>query len=317
MRTIYFVVLPNIHLLDLVGVAHVFYEAELLGCDYKREYISLDSSVSTSLGLDLTNLKTLEGVSPENDDIIIVPGIAKKTFRDHNFVNYQKSFFSWLNQQSTKGTEICGICSGAFILAKAGLLNNKKCTTHWRLIDELKENIPGIKIINEVIFITDQNITTSAGVTSGIDLALSIVEKDYGPLRAAEITKEMVVYIRRNSNVPQKSIYLQYHSHFNKSIHELQDWISNNISGNLDLTQLSDIACMSERNLTRTFKKATGVTIGKYISQLRLEMAKTLLFNPELSIDKIADKCGFQSARQLKRVWNKYEEVPFSRIIMS
>lgn len=220
-------------------------------------------------------------------------------------------FNQWLIEQHEKGVRICGVCSGTYIVAQSGLLAHKECTTQWKLMSKLKHDFPLIKLVDNVIFVEDDKLITSAGVTSGIDLALNILEERHGPILAAEVAKEMIVYLRRNALSNQLSVYLQYRSHFNKDVHRVQSWIIENLKASFNLSDLADIANMSERNLSRIFKKATGVTVTDFILELRIERAKKLLYNPELSLSQVAEKCGL-SERQLRRIWTAHKNSSLS-----
>lgn len=305
MSTIYFVLLPQVHILDFAGPAHVFYEASLLDYEYTLDYLSVSDTITSAQNLEFKNLKRFDNAEPTPGDIIFIPGISFSALEDPGFAAQKRAFYSWLKIQSIKGITLAAICTGTFLLAQSGLLANKECTTHWKVLNKLKADFPDIKLVENVIFKDDQNVITSAGVTSGIDLALSILEERHGPLLPAEVAKEMIVYLRRNGGSGQNSIYLQYRSHFNKDIHHLQDWLNHHLDKSPKVEDLAKVAHMSERNLTRVFKKLTGITLQEYTMQLRTEKAKTLLSNPDLSIGQIAAKCGFRSERQLRRVWDK------------
>ena len=190
------------------------------------------------------------------------------------------------------------------ILAEAGLLNGLSCTTHWERFDQLESEYPEIRVIKDQLFVKNESIYTSAGIASGIDLALSIIEDEHGSFFASRVAKELIVYMRRDSSQPQVSTYLDYRSHLNPGIHEVQDMIVNNPKEKLSLDLLSDIAGMSTRNLTRIFKRSTGLTINEYSNKIRLELASALMNNPKLSIENIAISCGFKDARHFRRLWN-------------
>ena len=159
------------------------------------------------------------------------------------------------------------------------------------------------------IYIRDGNIYTSAGIASGIDLALSILEENHGALVASQVAREIVIYMRRNGFEKQQSIFLDYRSHLYEGVHRVQDWLIQNPEKRNKLEDLAEIAHMSSRNLTRLFRKATGITIKEFVTKIRIELAKKLLKNPDLTIEAIASQCGFQDARQLRRLWSQEFEV--------
>ncbi len=146
-------------------------------------------------------------------------------------------------------------------------------------------------------------MTTSAGIVSGIDMALAIVEGDHGPLVAGAAAREMVVYIRRDGGQRQNSVYLDYRTHLHPGIHRVQDWLIAHPEERANLDELGQVAGLSPRHLTRVFRQATGVSIQAYRTRLRLERARALLRDPGLTLEAVAARCGFESARQLRRVW--------------
>jgi len=149
------------------------------------------------------------------------------------------------------------------------------------------------------------NIYTSAGISAGVDLALSILEDLQGPLFTHKIAKELVVYQRRSSDHSQISIYMDYRNHINPQVHLVQDFIINNLNLEMSLTQLSDMVFMSPRNLTRVFKNKTGITIWEYLNKIRAERAKILANDPQNTAKSISHECGFKNVRQLQRILAK------------
>src|SRR5262249_28954822 len=158
---------------------------------------------------------------PAAGDYIFVPGAEMEYLRSSVFKK-QKAFMTWLQLAHQKGASICSVCTGAFILAEAGLLNGAVCTTHWKRIAELKKTYPAVVTLQNILYTHEGNIYTSAGITSGIDLSLAIIEEHYGPLFAHKISRELLVYYRRSSHHSQRSIYLDYRNHINVGIHTVQ-----------------------------------------------------------------------------------------------
>lgn len=234
------------------------------------------------------------------------PGLEHQAYADNALQKVPHEVFAWLISAYHTGTQLCSICSGAFVLAHAELLDGRKCTTHWSRTDELQQVYPNTQVQGDCLFVHDQGIYTSAGITSGIDLSLAIVEKNWGPYVASKIAKELVVYIRRNSDHHQKSVYLDFREHFNTSIHKVQDWLIFHPDKKNTLDRLSRRFGMSERNLTRQFKTSTGLTIRQYATLIKLEYAKSLLKNPDNTVSSIVLQCGFHDAGQLRRLWKKH-----------
>lgn len=300
-KKILFVIPPKVQVLDLTGPIQVFYEAREYGADYELKFISFENDLTSSAGLHFWKTDNYKKITLSPGDYIFVPGAEMEYLRSASFKR-QKGFMKWLQSLYKKGVSLCSICTGAFILAEAGLLNGATCTTHWKRINELKKTYPSVLPIHNILYTHEGNIYTSAGITSGIDLALAIVEEHYGPLFAHKISRELLVYYRRGSNDSQGSIYLDYRNHINVGIHAVQDWLIENLHTKTTIDQLAAIANMSARNLTRCFKKLTGITINNYMRRLRLEKAKTLSNNPGLTSEAIANQLGFTSARQLRRI---------------
>jgi transcriptional regulator GlxA family with amidase domain len=297
-RKLHFLMLPQVHLLDLAGPAQVFYEAAGFGAGYELHFCGVDSRVPTAQGLWLADLESLPEVGPA--DTVIVPGLDSATLGDLDHVPA-----AWLREAYSVGARICSICSGAFALAKAGLLHGRRCTTHWKVVDRLQRDYPEAKVVRDRLFVHHGRIVTSAGVASGIDMALSLLEEEHGPLMVAKVAREIVVYLRRNGRSDQKSIYLDFRTHVHPGVHRVQDWLVAHPEQRPTLEELAGIAGMSPRNLTRTFRQATGVTLKSFANKLKLEVAGNLLHNPDLTLEGVASRCGFQDPRQLRRLWKE------------
>lgn len=300
-RKIAFFIPKQAHLLDLTGSVQAFYEANCYGANYQLLYFSLDEKVISSAGLPLYPIAKYDDIELGEGDYIFLPGAEMDYLRSKSLKS-NKNFFKWLKHNYEAGINICSVCTGAFILAETGLLNSKNCTTHWKRIKELQETYPLINAKENVLFTHEENLYTSAGITSGIDLSLSIIEEHYGPLFANKISRELLVYYRRGANHTQQNIYLNYRNHIQANIHLVQDWLIENLDKKYTIESLSQMANMSERNLTRVFKKATAITINEYVKQLRLEKLKTIERNTELKNDAIAKQIGYDSSRQLRRI---------------
>ena len=303
-RDIAFLILPTVQLLDLAGPVQAFDAANFLGADYKIIYCGMGDEITSGQDLILSNIEPFNDVTLDKDDLLFIPGISGKHIESGEFRKYSSNLYDWLREQHKSEVKLCSVCNGAFILAEAGLLDGLSCTTHWERFDQLESEYPELRVLKDQLFVKNESIYTSAGIASGIDLALSIIEEEHGSFFASKVAKELVVYMRRESSQSQVSTYLDYRSHINPGIHDVQDMIVNNQGIKLSLDELSDTARMSTRNLTRIFKRSTGLTISEYTNKIRLELASTLMNNPKLSIENIAARCGFEDARQFRRLWN-------------
>jgi transcriptional regulator GlxA family with amidase domain len=301
MKKIAFIVPPTVQLLDLAGPVQVFTEAKFYGFDIDIEFYAYREKPISAAGLAFGKLGNYKKAQLKEGDFLFIPGMDFEYVRSKNFKEEQ-DYFAWLKECVQKNIIVCSVCNGAFALGEAGLLNNIQCTTHWRRIKELQTRFPLAKVIADTFFVKHTQVYTSAGISAGIDLALSILEDLKGPVFTHKVARGLVVYHRRNNNYQQESIYLDYRNHINPSIHEIQDYLIDNLAGENNITMLAEIVSMSPRNLSRVFKEKTGSTILEYLTQLRLENAKRLLKNPNLTVDHIAASCGFKTPRQLQRI---------------
>jgi len=295
-------VLPEVEILDLAGPVQAFYEANQCGgeygVDYRVETCALEPRVRTGQGVWLADLAPLPEVGPE--DLVVVPGARMEVLQ-----RIDPAFLRWLKEAHGRGAHMASVCTGAFALGEAGLLDGRQCTTHWTRLDDLQRRFPRARVLVNRLFVDDGPITTSAGIASGIDMALSLVERRHGPLVAAAAAREMVVYVRRDGSHRQQSIYLEYRTHLHAGIHRVQDWLISHPDERATLADLAEIAALSARHLTRVFRQATGVSIQDFRTRLRLERACSLLRDPSLTVEAVAARCGFESARQLRRVWRE------------
>ncbi|ARS35153.1 GlxA family transcriptional regulator [Pontibacter actiniarum] len=297
-----FVVPPQVQLLDITGPAHIFYEAKVLRPEIDLCFASIDDTaeIESAAGLFLSKLTPFKSISLSKEDYIFIPGIDSFLFSDAAFLESSQEFFQWLRVQFAAGANICSVCTGAFLLAEAGLLNNKSCTTHWNYFSRFATKFPEAELKRNRLFVEDSGIFTSAGVSSGIDLSLFILERLYGERFAFELARITVVYLRRGSDDPQLSVFLQYRNHLEDRIYTAQQYIFEHASQKLPVETVAAHVHMSPRNLTRLFKKTTGVTIGAYLNKIRIEKAEHLL-SAGHKLDYVAAQCGFSSESQLRK----------------
>jgi len=306
-RTICFLLLPQVHLLDLSGPAQVFYEASTLGpVRYKLVYAGIKSKMVSEQGLTFSAIKLFNTVKLVAGDFICVPGVDFNSFSTGKMDQDIQKIAPWLKSHAAQGVHVASICSGSLVLAATGLLNGRKCTSHWKCIDYMKKTFPLVQVQTDRLYVRDGNVFTSAGMTSGIDMTLSILEGQHGPVLPAKVAREIVVYLRRNDVDGHQPIYLDYRTHFNPSIHLVQDYIISSPSKNPGLEELASVGNTSVRNLTRNFRKATGHTIIEFKNAVRIELARTLVHNRAYTMEKISSLCGFQSVRHFRRIWGKH-----------
>jgi transcriptional regulator GlxA family with amidase domain len=245
-------------------------------------------------------------------DLVVIPGQRAKQI-EYNRILPAK-IRTWLQETYKAGTYLASVCSGAFALGEAGFLSNRRCTTHWSLTDELQLRYPDARVATTALYVHDGRITTSAGIASGIDMALSIIESHYGPTLTAKVARDLVVFLRRDGGHDQTSIYLSFRDHLHPSVHRVQDWLSTHFAESVRLPRLAKLANMSSRNLVRAFKTATGLTPLQYQQRLKLEFAGSLLRDSQLPLESIAESAGFADPRHFRRLWKSTFHAPPSSV---
>lgn len=297
------VLIPNdVHLLDLSGPAQVFYETTSVGGAYELVYCAPTREVTSAQGLVFGNLRPLP--EPLVGDIVLVPGVESRTLDTMQHVPVD-----WLRAASAAKSRIASVCSGAFLLARAGLLAGRDCTTHFKLVKKLQAEVPSARVHDNRLYVEDTRdeapVTTSAGVASGIDMALAMVEHDFGPQMVGRVAREMVIYLRRSGDSGQRSIYLEHRTHMHAGVHRVQDWITAHPDSDATLEGLSSIAVMSPRNLTRVFRRETGISLKDFQTRIRLQVASDLMQQTDIPLDHVAARCGFKDARSLRRLFSQ------------
>ncbi len=305
--TAVFVIPPGAHLLDFSGPAHIFYEAQDYGAPVDSVFVSMvqKDNVITSAGINIGELKDFREVSLRSGDLIFIPGLERELLLSSEFIGSISLFLNWLIEQHQNGIIICSVCTGAFVPAYAGLLEGQKATTHWKYLDRFQDTFPSTEVIRNRLFVLGNGVYSSAGVASGIDLALYILEELFGPYFASKIAREVVIYLRRGEDDPQLSVFLQYRNHMEEKIHKVQDWLTQHINQKVTVDSLAELVYSSPRNLTRMFKRATGTTIGQYLDQLRVGHALHLL-EKGTKVESVATQCGLNSPNQLREILKKY-----------
>lgn len=290
-----FLVLPKVELLDLAGPLQALSEANATRRRYAIRVCATRGKVESHQGVVLADLDPLP--ADAHDALVIVPGMPYAATQ-----KIERAVTRWLADAARAGAHVASVCTGAFVLGEAGLLDGRRCTTHWSRTGELAQRFPRARVLEDRLFVTEGNVTTSAGIASGIDMALALIEQADGPLVAAEVAREMVVYLRRDGAQEQQSVYLDYRTHLHPGVHRVQDWIVRNPDSRATLDELAAVAGMSTRSLTRTFRAATGISVHEFTTRVRLELARTLLHHPGLTMEAVARRCGFATARQLRRL---------------
>jgi transcriptional regulator GlxA family with amidase domain len=292
-----FLLVPQVHLLDLAGPAQVFSTAAELGYGYELRYVAEQEDVPTAQGLPVQ--AQLEWPALGTDDLVLVPGWRAPMLGRHG--QLRPDSLRRLADHHRAGGTVASVCAGADALGRAGLLDGRRCTTHHGIQEELARRYPRATVVRDVLYVVDGRVITSAGIASGIDLALHLVAVRHGPAVAARIARAMVVYARRNGHERQHSAMLRHRAHLNDAVHRAQDLIDERFTDRLPLTDLAAECGVSVRTLTRLFERSTGTTPLKYQQTLRLERAEHLI-GQGATVEAAARATGFADARMLRRL---------------
>lgn len=273
----------------LNGVGLRQYETELVttGTELKVEGLS---------GLSLVANRHYRDVGQEVDTLLVVGGTGARTTRD-------AAVLGWLREIAVRVRRLGSVCTGAFLLAEAGLLDARRATTHWACARELESRYPRVTVDSNPIWVRDGNVYTSAGVTTGMDLALGFVEEDLGGEVALAVARSLVLFLRRPGGQAQFSVSLSTQAVRKSSLFELQVWMVENLDKDLSVEGLAARTAMSPRNFARSFVRQLGITPARYVEQLRLEAARRRLEQSEMSLEEISSACGFGSAEIMRRAF--------------
>lgn len=210
-------------------------------------------------------------------------------------------FLNWLKSMSGRVRRIGSICTGAMLLAAAGILDDRRAATHWRWCARLKREFPRVCVERDPIYVKDGHIYTSAGVTAGIDLALALVEEDFGTRRALDIARDLVIFLRRTGGQSQFSGLLSAQSSARRPIEELAPWILENLAADLSVATLAARCGMSPRQFARVFAAEKKTTPARFVEKIRVDAARALLQTSRGGMKEIAQQCGFGSADSMRR----------------
>ena len=309
-RVVAVLVFPGIQSLDVTGPLEVFALANLqlqemghVGDDAYRLILAAPSpgKIVTSCGIKLDVDVGLAELAEDPIDTLLVPG----GMGDSVAVQQQNdAILCWLREQAHRVRRIGSVCSGALLLAAAGLLDGRRATTHWLDVDELR-SYPNIEVDPDAIYVRDGNVYTSAGITSGIDLALALVEEDWGRALALAVARRMVLYLKRDGGQQQYSTHLA-NQISSDQFAGLVEWLHRNLHKNISVESMAEQCAMSPRNFARRFVAETGDTPSRFLEKARVEKSRQLLLEKNLSLEKIAQTCGFNSAEQLRRAFYRH-----------
>jgi transcriptional regulator GlxA family with amidase domain len=297
-RRVVVVAFPGVQILDVTGPSEVFALASAIGGGepYAVELLApRRGPLATSSGIELVAQRSLTACHGPIDTLVVAGGAGvREAERDQRLI-------AWLREAAGRSRRVTSVCSGAFLLARAGLLEGRSATTHWASCAQLAQRYPNVAVELEPIFVRDGHIYTSAGVTAGIDLALALVAEDLGDRVALEVARALVLFVRRPGGQAQFSSTLAGQQASYASLRELQDWMVDHLDEDLSVAALAQRAFMSERNFARVFRKEIGVTPASYVESLRVERARLLLESTRRGVAEIARECGFGTVETLRR----------------
>lgn len=277
--TVGVLMLPGQVPLDLVGPLQVLHAAQQHDDGIAIRYFGPRAS------LDWLGPLTLGGIDPE-----LQPGCV-----------------DWLRRQAGQASTLMGICSGSLLMAEAGLLNGRRCTTHHTLLERLQGLAPEARVQGDCIFIEDGPCLTSAGISTGIDTMLHWLTRRLGHRLAISVAREMVLYLRRSGHEPQLAGWLAGRNHVDERIHRLQDALCAGLKERWTLAGMAEVTALSERHLRRRFAVVAGMSPGDYLTRLRLQLARQMMEETPWSLARIAEEVGLGDDRQLRRAWKRLE----------
>jgi transcriptional regulator GlxA family with amidase domain len=303
-RLIAIPVYPGLQSLDAVGPGQVFGSANQMAKRelYRVQFVaSKPGDVRTSAGFAVAAV-ALSDVPPKTVDTLIVPGGDDDGVRG---ASRDKAFIDWTTAAANHARRACSVCSGAFLLARTGILEGKRVATHWSAVSQLQRIYPDLDVDNEAIYVNEGKCWTSAGVTTGIDMALALLEEDAGRDLATAVARQLVVYMRRPGHQTQFSTALNAQSTSDDRLAGLASWVENNLQKQLDVETLADRAAMSPRSFHRHVKSELGVSPAKFVESIRLDAARRLLDERTLDLAQIAARAGFSGPDHLIRAFDR------------
>ncbi len=266
----------------------LLYEVHIVSAQKSRK-------IDTEAGVPIICESSYKNITYPIDTLIVAGAPREK--------GYNKEVLRWLREQSIVVRRICSLCAGAFILAEAGILKNRRAVTHWELCEEMANRYPDIQVNMDAIFVKDGHVYTSAGTTAGFDLSLALVEEDLGKEFAIMIAKVMVLFLKRPGNQTQFSTVLESQKTDYQPISQAIEWMCNHLNEDISVERLAEQVLMSPRNFARVFARELKITPIKYVEKLRLETACRYLTETHLNINEIADMCGLKNTVNMNRTF--------------
>lgn len=299
-RRVVILMFPRVRELDVAGLVDVFSSANAILPEERRytiDYAATDEKpqLDGMFGLGMRSGPHYRSIKGPVDTLLVPGGNGDA------LANPRPALLSWVRKQAVKTRRVGSVCTGAWLLAAAGLLDGRRATTHWAYARQLAARFPAVKVDPDPIWIKDGNIYSSAGATSGIDLSLALVEEDHGRKIALEVARMLVVFLCRPGNQAQFSVSLQDQTTERRPLRELQIWMLEHLADDLSVPVLAARAAMSERNFQRVFTRELGKSPAHYVEEIRIEAVRRKLERSTQSMEEIASVCGFNSADVMTR----------------
>ena len=308
MRNVVLVAFDGVQSLDVTGPLEVFAAATQALADpaagYRVEVRTTDGrAVRTSSGLGIQPHGTLADAGGIHTLMVAGGDGTRPALAD-------PALIGWLREAAPRCRRVTSVCSGAFLLAEAGLLDGRRATTHWSVCDLLARRYPGVTVDADPIYVRDGDVWTSAGVTAGMDLALALVEEDHGRQLALDVARRLVLFLRRPAGQSQFSAHLAAQTADREPLRELQGWIAEHPGGDLSVEAMARRVAMSPRHFARAFRAEVGMTPARYVERVRLEAARRRLEESDDAIERVAGECGFGTAETMRRAFLRALGVP-------
>jgi transcriptional regulator GlxA family with amidase domain len=306
-REVVFVVLPDVVLLDLAGPVDAFRNAAArVPGSYRLRFVAPQPQLAAAGGLTFAELEPLPQRLPA-DAILVLTGISGSAVDPQ--LRATRAVIEWLRGLPRPSLLMC-VCAGAVLAGRAGLLAQRECTTHHAHLEELRRVEPRARVLDNRVFVQDGDVYTSAGVTAGLDLALHLIGLQLGARVAAEIARDLVVYLRRAGTDPALSPWVMHRNHLHPAVHRVQDAVAREPAAQWSAARLAAVACTSARNLSRLFAEHAHCSPLDYVQLIRFALARELVIGSALDLEHVAMRAGFHSAQHLRRVWSRWEPRP-------
>lgn len=306
-RTVVVVGYDGAELLDIACVTGALARANRLGATpaYRIELATpRGRAIGCDGGMSLAVGHALERIRGQLDTLVVSGGFG------HEAAAGTPALVGAVRRLAASSRRVASVCTGASILAAAGLLDGHRATTHWKYAPELAARYPGVTVDPDPIFIREGNVSTAAGVTSALDLTLSFIEEDHGAALARGVARELVTYLQRPGNQAQMSVHVAAPPPEHDLVGMVVDHIAAHLDHDLTTAALADLAGVSERHLTRLFTAHLHRTPGRHVRQTRTEAAAHLLSGTALPVDRIATRCGFRTPETLRRAFQDHYGIP-------